>query len=83
MIIDPKLGKSLSLALGFPSTILVCSWAFMKLAREDIIPIWLAVLLFVLVVGNPLFMMVYFSYKKNDLPLDLEKVGMISSLKLS
>jgi ABC-type multidrug transport system permease subunit len=63
--IDPKWVKLVGLALSFPSTIFVSAYLSMSLHQAGYLSKIQSVLLFLAVVLNSLFMIVYYAYKKN------------------
>lgn len=66
MKIDPKMVKTLALALSLPSTIFVTAFASMELVKSGVLSKLWGIILFIAVVGNTLFMMVYYAFRKKD-----------------
>lgn len=66
MLLDPKWVKPLGLALSLPSTIVAAAYGCMKLVQIKVLPLWLAVVIFVALIGNILFLMVYYGFKNRD-----------------
>ena len=66
MMIEKKWVKTLGLALSLPSTIFAVAIISMKLVEFGVIRKWLGVLIFLLVVGNTIFLMVWYAYKNKD-----------------
>ncbi len=66
MLFDPRWAKPLALALSLPSLILGAAYGAAQLVKWQILPRWLAILLFFLVVGNSLFLMVYYGFKNRN-----------------
>ncbi|MDD4975480.1 MAG: hypothetical protein PHY93_14065 [Bacteriovorax sp.] len=56
----------MGLAMSLPSIIFVAVWGAMQLAKMHIISQTQAVLLFLAIIGNMLFMMVYYAYKRKN-----------------
>ncbi len=56
----------MGLAMSLPSIIFVAVWGSMQLAKMNIITQTQAVLLFLAIIGNMLFMMVYYAYKRKN-----------------
>ena len=63
MRFEKKWAKVVALALSFPSTILATGFVLMKLAEGGALKKSWAVIVFLLVVGNILFLMVNYAYK--------------------
>lgn len=63
---DPKWVKIMGLAMSLPSTIFIMAWGTMQLHKLGYLTQTEAVLLFLAVVCNILFMMVYYAYKKKN-----------------
>ena len=66
MKLDPKWIKIVGIAMSLPSTIFVTAWLSMKLHEIGYISEVQAVLLFLAVVCNMLFMMVYYAVKRKN-----------------
>jgi purine-cytosine permease-like protein len=56
----------MGLAMSLPSIIFVAVWGSMQLAKMNILTQTQAVLLFLAIIGNMLFMMVYYAYKRKN-----------------
>jgi hypothetical protein len=56
----------MGLAMSLPSTIFVVAWGAFQLVEHGIINKLTAVLIFLAVVGNILFLMVYYAYKRKN-----------------
>jgi len=56
----------MGLALSLPSTIFIAVWGAMHLADLGILTKTQAVLLFLAIIGNILFLMVYYAYKRKN-----------------
>ena len=56
--------KIMGLAMSLPSTIFIMGWLTMDLRRRGILTSTTALLIFLGVVCNILFLMVYYAYKK-------------------
>lgn len=56
----------MGLAISLPSLIFVAVWGSMQLAKMKIITETQAVFLFLAIIGNTLFMMVYYAYKRKN-----------------
>lgn len=56
----------MGLAISLPSIIFVAVWGAMQLAKMQIITQTQAVLLFLAIIGNSIFMMVYYAYKRKN-----------------
>ena len=52
--------------MSLPSLIFVAVWGSMKLAELKIISETAAVISFLLIIGNVLFLMVYYAYKRKN-----------------
>jgi hypothetical protein len=63
---DKKWIKIMGMAMSLPSTIFVMAYISMELKKAGYLSQTQAVLLFLAVVCNLLFMMVYYAYKKKD-----------------
>lgn len=63
---DRKWIRIMGLAMSLPSTIFVMAWGTMELHKRGYLTQTQAVLLFLAVVCNILFMMVYYAYKKKN-----------------
>jgi purine-cytosine permease-like protein len=63
---DKKWIKIMGLAMSLPSTIFIMAWGSMQLHKNGLLSEVQAVLLFLAVVLNTLFMMVYYAYKKKN-----------------
>ncbi|MCY4524136.1 MAG: hypothetical protein OXB84_05300 [Halobacteriovoraceae bacterium] len=61
MIFDKKWIKVLSLALCLPSTIFAMGFFFHKMVENQFMPPLLAIIIFLLVIGNILFFMVWYA----------------------
>ena len=62
-MIDKKWVKVVGIAMGLPSTIFIAGWGTMQLVKMNILSKPLAVSLFLAIIGNSIFMMVYHAYK--------------------
>ena len=58
--------KIMGLAMSLPTTIFVMAWGSMQLYEKGVLTKTQAVLLFLAVICNILFTMVYYAYKKKD-----------------
>jgi hypothetical protein len=56
----------MGLAMSLPTTILIVVWGAMQLAKMGILTKNQAVLLFLAVITNLLFLMVYYAYKRKN-----------------
>lgn len=63
---DKKWVKPLALALSLPGTIFGAALILMKLAQAEVISKLVAIIIFLLIVGNTLFLLVYYGYKNKD-----------------
>jgi purine-cytosine permease-like protein len=63
---DKKWIKIMGLAMSLPSTIIVMAWSTMELYKKGYLSQTQAVILFLAVIFNLLFMMVYYAYKKKN-----------------
>jgi purine-cytosine permease-like protein len=63
---DRKWVKIMGLAMSLPSTIFVMAWGSMELVKLGYISKLIGVLIFLGVVCNILFLMVYYAYKRKD-----------------
>jgi hypothetical protein len=63
---DRKWIQVLGLALSLPSTIFFAAWGLMELSDRGIISKGLAVFLFLAIIGNTLFLMVWHAYKNKN-----------------
>ena len=63
---DKKWIKIMGLAMSLPSTIAVMAWGTMELKNRGILSQTEAVILFLAVIFNVLFTMVYYAYKKKN-----------------
>lgn len=66
MLFDPKWAKPLALALSLPSTIFAAAYGCMKLVQLEYLPQWAGVTLFIAIVGQALFLMVYYGFKNRN-----------------
>ena len=66
MKFDPTLVKTLGLALSLPSTIFIMAYGSMELVKSGVLSKTWGIILFVGVVSNTLFMMVYYAFRKKD-----------------
>ncbi|MBT7611496.1 MAG: hypothetical protein HN576_17175 [Bacteriovoracaceae bacterium] len=66
MLIDKKLLKSLGLALSLPSTIIFMAVLCKELVNSDVLSKTWAIILFLAVILNTLFMMVYYAFRNKD-----------------
>lgn len=66
MRLDPKWAKIVGIALSFPSTIFISAWGSMHLHDLGFITKTQAVLIFLGLVCNVLFLMVYYAIKKKN-----------------
>lgn len=56
----------MALAMSLPSTIFIAVWGAMQLEKLGILTKTQAVLLFLAIIGNLLFLMVYYAYKRKN-----------------
>lgn len=56
----------MGLAMSLPSTIFIAAWGAFQLVKLGIISKVAAVLIFLAIVGNILFLMVYYAYKRKN-----------------
>jgi hypothetical protein len=56
----------MGLAMSLPSVIFIAVWGSMQLAKMHIITQRQAVFLFLAIISNMLFMMVYYAYKRKN-----------------
>lgn len=63
---DRKWIKIMGLAMSLPSTIFIMAWGTMELNKRGYLTQTQAVLLFLGVIFNILFTMVYYAYKKKN-----------------
>ena len=56
----------MGLAMSLPTLIFVSGWGTMQLAKKKIISEKVAILIFLAIIGNTLFTMVYYAYKRKD-----------------
>lgn len=56
----------MGLAMSLPSLIFISVWGAMQLAKMQIISETQAVFLFLAIIGNVLFAMVYYAYKRKN-----------------
>lgn len=56
----------MGLAMSLPSTIFIAAWGAFQLVKLGIISKAVAVLIFLAIVGNILFLMVYYAYKRKN-----------------
>jgi purine-cytosine permease-like protein len=66
MKFDQKWLKIMGLAMSLPSTIFVMAWGSMQLHKMGFLSQTQAVLLFLAVICNVLFLMVYYAYKRKN-----------------
>lgn len=66
MKFDPKWIRIMGIAMSLPSTIFVSAYGTMQLHKLGYLTQVQAVLLFLAIVCNMLFMMVYYAFKKKD-----------------
>jgi hypothetical protein len=66
MMIDRKLLKSLGLALSLPSTIIFMAVACKELVDSGVLSKTWGIIIFLAVILNTLFMMVYYAFRKKD-----------------
>jgi hypothetical protein len=66
MLIDRKLIKSLGLALSLPSTIIIMALVSKELVESGVLSKSWGIILFLAVILNTLFMMVYYAFRKKD-----------------
>jgi purine-cytosine permease-like protein len=66
MKFDQKWLKIMGLAMSLPSTIFIMAWGSMQLHKMGILSQTQAVILFLAVVCNVLFLMVYYAYKRKN-----------------
>ncbi|MFA6237218.1 MAG: hypothetical protein WC635_07820 [Bacteriovorax sp.] len=63
---NKKWMQIMALAISLPSLIFVAVWGSMQLAKMHILTETQAVFLFLAIIGNTLFMMVYYAYKRKN-----------------
>lgn len=68
MKFDSKWIKVMALALSYPSTILFLAWGLMELVREGVLGYGLAVVIFLLVVVNTIYLLVVYAFKNKNKP---------------
>ena len=56
----------MGLAMSMPSTIFIAGWGAMQLVKMEILTKAQAVLIFLAIIGNILFLMVYYAYKRKN-----------------
>lgn len=56
----------MGLAMSLPSTIFIAGWGAMQLVKMEILTKAQAVLIFLAIIGNILFLMVYYAYKRKN-----------------
>lgn len=56
----------MGLAMSLPSTIFIAAWGAFQLVKLGLISKVVAVLIFLAIVGNILFLMVYYAYKRKN-----------------
>jgi len=56
----------MGLAMSLPSTIFIAGWGTMQLVKMGILTKPIAVIIFLAIVGNILFLMVYYAYKRKN-----------------
>jgi hypothetical protein len=61
-----KWPQIMGLAMSLPSLIFTSVWGSMQLAEMQIISQTQAVFLFLAIIGNVLFVMVYYAYKRKN-----------------
>ncbi|MCK5883417.1 MAG: hypothetical protein KAG61_06995 [Bacteriovoracaceae bacterium] len=66
MNLDTKWIKTLALALSLPGTILVAAFSAKKIVEMNLLSPLTAIILFLLIVGNSIFLMVYYAFKNKD-----------------
>ncbi len=66
MKFDQKWVKTLGLALSLPGTIFISALGTMELVKLGLISRTVAIILFLLIVGNTIFLMVYYGFKNKD-----------------
>ncbi len=66
MLFDKKLMKSLGFALSLPSTILFMAFLSKELVDSGVLSKTWGIILFLAVILNTLFMMVYYAFRKKD-----------------
>lgn len=66
MKIDAKMAKILALALSLPSTSFAVVYFLMELVKSEYISKLWALIIFTVVIGNTLFLMVWYAYKKKN-----------------
>ena len=66
MKLNPELMRSLAFALGLPSTIFTVAFIMMKLVKGGVISPTFGMIVFVVVVGNSLFLMVWYARKNKN-----------------
>ena len=68
MLISKKWAKVVALALSLPSTIFVTAWLLFEGAKLGYYSKTLAVIIFMLIVCNTLFMMAWYAIRQKDKP---------------
>jgi hypothetical protein len=63
---DKKWLKILALALSLPTTIIAAAWFFMHMVTIGVIGKTFGIILFLVVIFNTLFLMVFYAYKKKN-----------------
>ena len=66
MRLEQKWVKTLALAMSLPGTIFAAGFGVMKLVEIGLISRLTAMLLFLLIVGNTIFLMVYYGFKNKN-----------------
>jgi len=66
MKLDKKWIKEVSLALSLPSTVLGAAFIFFQLVKEGLITKTVAIVGLLLIIGQILFLLVYYAYKKKN-----------------
>jgi hypothetical protein len=66
MLFDKKIMKSLGLALSLPSTIIFMAFLMKELVDSGVLSKTWGIILFLAVILNTLFMMVYYAFRKKD-----------------
>ena len=56
--------KILGIAVSFPSTILITGWGSMQLAKLGVVSDTIAKLIFIAILFNTLFLLIYYAVKK-------------------
>ena len=65
-MMNKKWIQIMGLAMSLPSTIFIAAWGAFQLVKLGLISKVVAVLIFLAIVGNILFLMVYYAYKRKN-----------------